>query len=131
MIGLDTNILVRVVTNDDPSQKKRVDRLLKEKCTSTDPGFITIVTIVELVWILQSHYNYAKDQIILVINSLLSAKDLLIEHEKSVLFALEKFSKNTCDFPDILIGEICKTNQCSTAMTFDKKASQLETFTLV
>lgn len=79
MIGLDTNVLVRYVTQDDPVQSPKASELI-ESLTSVSPGFVSLVSVVELVWVLQSCYPSAKSDVVTVLETLLRTRELTIEH---------------------------------------------------
>ena len=86
MIGLDTNVLVRYVMQDDPRQSPKATRLI-ESLTSDQPGFVPLVAIVELVWVLSSSYGLNRDQIAEALNLLLRSKELVIDRAERVLQA--------------------------------------------
>ncbi len=79
MIGLDTNVLVRYVTQDDPVQSPKASALI-ESLTTFSPGFVSLVSVVELVWVLQSCYPSAKSDVVTVLETLLRTRELTIEH---------------------------------------------------
>ena len=60
MIGLDTNVLVRYLTQDDPQQSARANNLIETQCTKNEPGWIALIVLCELVWVLRGAYNYKK-----------------------------------------------------------------------
>ena len=78
MIGLDTNVLVRYVTQDDPVQSAKASNLI-ESLTVVSPGFVSLVSVVELVWVLQSCYQCTKTQLVAVLETLLRTRELIIE----------------------------------------------------
>ena len=63
MIGLDTNVLIRHVTQDDPAQSPRASALIEGRLTEEEPGFVSIVTLAETAWVLDRVYKYPHDQI--------------------------------------------------------------------
>ena len=73
MIGLDTNVLVRYVTQDDPVQSPKASALI-ESLTTVSPGFVSLVSVVELVWVLQSCYQSTKSDVVTVLETLLQAR---------------------------------------------------------
>lgn len=129
MISIDTNILVRFFTRDDDQQAKAATKLLSVDCNEENPGMVTSIVLVELVWTLRSAYGYSKDQLAQIIEILLSAKELCFEHPDEVRYALELFSIGNSDFSDALIGAISKRLGCDTTMTFDARAAKLGEFT--
>jgi len=93
MIGLDTNVLVRYITQDDPVQSAKASDLI-ESLTTASPGFISLVSIVELVWVLQSCYQSAKSDVVMVLETLLRTRELTVEHAEIIWQALRTFVAN-------------------------------------
>ncbi|MEE5107232.1 type II toxin-antitoxin system VapC family toxin [Pseudomonas alliivorans] len=121
MIGLDTNVLVRYVAQDDPKQSPKASALI-ESFTINSPGFVTAVSVVELVWVLQSCYESTKSDIILVLETLLRTRELKIENADVVWQALRLFSDSKADFADCLIERSAKAAGCDYVVSFDSKA---------
>jgi len=123
MIGLDTNVLVRYVAQDDQQQSARASELI-ESLTTASPGFITMVSVVELVWVLQSCYESAKSEIITVLETLLRTRELTVENSEIVWQALRSYSKANADFADCLIERSANAAGCEYIVTFDNKAAK-------
>ncbi|KTB65756.1 type II toxin-antitoxin system VapC family toxin [Pseudomonas allii] len=121
MIGLDTNVLVRYVTQDDPVQSAKASELI-ESLTTASPGFISLVSIVELVWVLQSCYQSAKSDVVIVLETLLRTRELTVEHGEIIWQALRKFVANKADFADCLIERCAHAAGCEYTATFDLNA---------
>lgn len=121
MIGLDTNVLVRYVAQDDPKQSPKASALI-ESFTINSPGFVTAVSVIELVWVLQSCYESTKSDIILVLETLLRTRELKIENADVVWQALRLFSDSKADFADCLIERSAKAAGCDYVVSFDSKA---------
>ena len=79
MIGLDTNVLVRYLTQDDPIQSPQATRLIEQKLSEANPGFVSVVAIVETVWVLERAYGFAALEIATAIENALQADALVIE----------------------------------------------------
>jgi len=62
MIGLDTNVLVRYLTQDDPKQAARATRVVEEELSENVPGFIGLMVLVETVWVLQRLYGASAEE---------------------------------------------------------------------
>lgn len=122
MIGIDTNILVRYLTHDDPVQTAAARRTVASFSPDL-PGFVSLVVIVELIWVLQASYGFDKTEIERVIEILLRSKDLVIEHAESVSQALHVFRRSRADFSDCLIARVGHAAKCQYTRTFDKKAA--------
>ena len=121
MIGLDTNVLVRYVTQDDPAQSAKASELI-ESLTTASPGFISLVSVVELVWVLQSCYQSAKSDVVTVLETLLRTRELTVEHAEIIWQALRKFVANKADFADCLIERCAHAAGCEYTATFDLNA---------
>jgi predicted nucleic-acid-binding protein len=122
MIGLDTNVLVRYLTQDDPSQSAQANQIIEEQLTQRNPGFISSTVLVEVVWVLETCYDQGHIAIEAIIGGLLTTRQLLIDEADLVYRALKRFSDGNADFSDALIAIVCENRGCSTTLTFDKKA---------
>jgi len=118
MIGLDTNVLVRYIAQDDPKQSALASKLI-DGLTIDNPGFITIVTVVELVWVLQSCYKSTKVEIVNVLNALIASKEMIVENTETVIRAIRIFSLSKADFSDCLIERSADKAGCEYSVTFD------------
>jgi predicted nucleic-acid-binding protein len=123
MIGLDTNVLVRYFAQDDVEQAKRATDLI-ESLTTDRPGYVTQVTLVEVVWVLARAYRLERAEIAQVIETALRTKELLIEAAETVWKALRLFTTSSADFADCLIERACHKAGCDYTATFDKTASR-------
>lgn len=130
MTGLDTNVLVRYVMQDDPRQSPRATRLI-ESFSADDPGFVPVVTVVELVWVLSGSYGLGRAQVSAVLDGLLRSKELVLDRPDLVSQALNRFSAGGADFADALIERIAADAACSRTMTFDVGAAKNAGMTLV
>ncbi len=128
MIGLDTNVLVRLLVADDAAQTQKAVRFVEGNCTPESPGFINIVVLVELVWVLASAYAYRPVQIADALEKLIAGADRVVEHHEAVRASLADYRSGRGDFVDILIGRINRDQGCEATATFDRKAMRLGTF---
>jgi predicted nucleic-acid-binding protein len=131
MIGLDTNVLVRHLVQDDPSQSRKATQVITKQCTRDDPGFINHVVLCELVWVLESAYGYSKDTIVPVLEKLFRTSQLKIEEVQAVWTAFRLYQKGKGDFSDCLLGATNRIGGCEWTVTFDQPASKLEGFQLL
>ncbi len=122
MIGLDTNILVRYLTQDDPRQAALANALVEETLTAENPGFISTVALVELIWVLESGYRCDRAQVVDILERLLRAKPLVVERADVVWQAARVFAAGTADFADCLIERAGHANECDHTLTFDRLA---------
>jgi predicted nucleic-acid-binding protein len=130
MIGLDTNVLVRYIMQDDPKQAAKATKLI-ESLTPAEPGFVTLVTVVELFWVLTASYDLSRAQIVEAFDALIRSKQLLVEQTDQVLRALRVYGAGSADFPDCLIERTAKAAGCDKVMTFDVGASKQAGMTLI
>jgi predicted nucleic-acid-binding protein len=130
MIGLDTNILVRYLTQDDPGQSPRATELIERRLTDDNPGFISVVAMTETVWVLERAYRFSNVRIAEVIERLLQTSVLVVENEAEVFAAMTVLQEGSGSFADALIGELGDGAGCSVTLTFDQKAARLRNFGL-
>ncbi len=130
MIGLDTNILVRYITQDKPAQAAQATTLMQTRLTEDDRGFISIVAIAEMVWVLGRHYRFASGQIAGAIERMLRTDTLIVESEQQVFEAMTALREGHGEFGDALIGLLSAKAGCSRVLTFDRKALRLPGFEL-
>lgn len=123
MIGLDTNIVVRYIAQDDALQSPRATKLM-EGLNADTPGYLPLIALIEIIWVLTGHYNAGKTDIIKVLETLLRTKDLYIEQSETVWNALRLFISANADFADCLIERSCHQAKCSYTATFDAKAAK-------
>jgi len=128
MIGLDTNVLVRYLVQDDPGQSRKAIQVITKQCTRDDPGFINRIALCELVWVLESAYGYSKDTIVAVLEKLLRTSQLKIEDVQTAWTAFRMYQKGKADFADCLMGATNRLSGCETTVTLDLAAGKLEGF---
>lgn len=130
MIGLDTNILVRYLTQDDPVQSPMATDIIEFRLTEENPGFISIVAMVETVWVLDRAYGLADDEIAAALERILQADTLLVENEQEVFMATIALKEGGGSFADSLIGALGARAGCARTLTLDKTALRLPGFEL-
>ena len=128
MIGIDTNILVRHLTQDDIEQAKVVEQLFNSYTSASQSIFVNNIVICELIWVLERGYKYSKESITEVIKHILLTKEFNFENQELLWFALNQYSQKKLDFSDALIGEINKSFGCTNTFTFDKAAVTANNF---
>ena len=130
MIGLDTNVLVRYVLQDDPRQSPRASRLI-DSLSADEQGFVPVVALVELAWVLGAGYKLPRAQLATVLETLLRSKELVIDRADLVMQALARLSAGGADFADALIERMAAAAGCTATMTFDQGAAKATGMTLV
>lgn len=131
MIGLDTNVIVRYLVQDDPAQSAAATRFIEQSVTPEQPGYITGITLCELVWVLAECYGADRARIKTVIEGLLSARQLVVEEADVVWNALRDWAASGADFSDALIGRIVVARGGGRIVTFDRAAAKLPGFELL
>ena len=130
MIGLDTNVLVRYIMQDDPRQSPKATMLV-ESLDAHTPGFVGVVSLIELYWVLTSCYALTNEQVGRALGLLLRTKHLVVERADQVLRALRTFETGKADFADCLIERTAASAGCSQTMTFDGNAAKHAGMTLI
>lgn len=130
MIGLDTNVLVRYIMQDDAKQATKATKLI-EGLTAQEPGFITLVSVVELVWVLSSSYDLTRDQVVQALDVILRSKQLVVDQGEHVVRALRAYGAGKADFADCLIERTAVAAGCAKTMTFDIAAAKTAGMTLI
>jgi predicted nucleic-acid-binding protein len=131
VIGLDTNVLVRYFTQDDSKQSPRATRLIERQLSAEIPGFISVVAMTELVWVLQRAYRFAAGEIADAIEGMLAADTLAVECEQEVFQAMVALKDGNGSFSDALVSALGTKAGCSRTVTFDEKALRLPGFVRV
>lgn len=130
MTGLDTNVLVRYIMQDDPRQSALATRLL-ESLTADAPGFVSLISVVELSWVLSSAYELDRVQLVQAIEALLRTKEIVVDRAETVWKAVRLFQSANADFADCLIERSAAAAGCERTMTFDRGAAKGCGMTLV
>jgi predicted nucleic-acid-binding protein len=130
VIGLDTNILVRYFSQDDPKQSALANRAIAA-LSKDEPGFISLVTLCELVWVLEAAYDLKKPSLLDILRTLLESDELAIESKPVAWAALADFANASFDFSDAVIAGVGKQAGCLHTLTFDKRAARSSAFVLL
>ncbi len=130
MIGLDTNILVRYLVEDDPTQSAKAAEIIERRLTEENPGFVSTVAMVEIVWVLDRAYGLGSDEIASAIERTLQIDVLVVENEQEIFTAMMALKQGKASFADAIILALDARAGCSYALTFDQKASRLSEFRL-
>ena len=128
MIGIDTNVLARYILDDDPLWSKAAQRFIDEDCTMATPGFVNLVVLVELIWVLGQTPGWGRAEIATVVGDFLLADNLIIEQPLLVEKALEEFQSGKADFADFIILAMNQAARAAPTVTIDKVASREEGF---
>ena len=121
VIGLDTNVIVRYIMQDDVEQARLATRLM-ESLQVDQPGFVPLVVVVELAWVLTSAFELTRQQVVLAIETLLQTQQLQLEKADVLWRALRLYRDTAADFADCLVERSAAAAGCSATMTFDRGA---------
>jgi len=131
LIGLDTNVVVRYLVQDDPAQSAAATRLIEHVLSAERPGLITGITLCEIVWVLAECYGADRDRIDSVIEGLLASRQLVVQESDIVWNALRDWRGSSADFSDALIGRQVFARGGEKTVTFDRAAANLPRFELL
>jgi predicted nucleic-acid-binding protein len=130
MIGLDTNVLVRYIMHDDAKQARLAAKLI-ESLNEDSPGFISLVSIIELSWVLESAFGLSRSQIVQVFQNLMAVDVFKLDRVAVVAAAVRGYGEGKADFADYLIERSSAQAGCTRTMTFDKTAAKTGGMTMV
>ena len=131
MIGLDTKVVIRYLTQDDAKQAALARRFFEHTLSADRPGFVGLITLCEIAWILAECYEADKARIRSVIEGLLASKQIVVEEADLVWKALRTWEKSSADFSDALMAQQLVARGCEKIVTFDKAAARLPGFELL
>ena len=130
MIGLDTNVLLRLFIVDDEAQVRRARRYVSE-ATRDDPALVNNVALSEFAWVLAKQLKMPRKDVVRFVGEVLSADDLEIAHRAAAERALASYSRGKADFADYFLAEINAELGCATTATFDRDALDSPAFSPV
>jgi predicted nucleic-acid-binding protein len=122
MRGIDTNVLVRYLVQDDPDQFRKATRFITHDCSPDDPGFINRVVLCELVWVLESAYGYPREKVAQALEMILRAMQFKIEDHQDAWSSFREYQSGG-DFADAFIAAVNHRLGCDRTVTFDRKAA--------
>ena len=128
MIGLDTNVVLRFLLQDDPVQSKLATRIFEHEISASAPGFINLGVVVEIVWVLRSVAKQTPAQVAAYLGLLLTTVSLQIQNEHEVFKAVFALKRGTGEFEDALIGALNAQSGCAYTLTFDRGAARMPYF---
>ncbi|MSQ62971.1 MAG: PIN domain-containing protein [Betaproteobacteria bacterium] len=131
MVGIDTNVLVRYLTQDDPKQSAVATRFIEGRLSTENPGFVSTITLCEIAWVLAESYGADRKRIRQIIEGLLATKQLVIERSELVWKSLRAWEGVPADFSDALIGQLAIAHGAEKTVTFDRTATKLPGFELL
>lgn len=116
----DTNVILRFLLNDIPSQRRKVESLIKEARGKKLLIIIPEVVVFESFFTLKTYYGYEKDILLSIVESLVSAEYFKIESNSVFMEAVKIYRVTSLEFVDCFL--IAKSQLLeSDLFTFDKK----------
>ncbi len=131
MTGLDTNVLIRYLAQDDPLQAAQATNFIERRLNSRNPGFLSVVVMTEAVWVLDAAYRLSNQEIAHSLERILQTDFIEVENEQAVFSAMVALRDGNGSFADALIGALGERAGCSRTMTFDRQAARLPYFELL
>jgi predicted nucleic-acid-binding protein len=131
VLGIDTNVLLRLLVADNADQTRRAQQLVEKALTGDELVMISLLVLIETEWVLRSRYALDKLTILSALRGLLEARDLTFEDESAAEEALFHWKDSACGFADCLISAHNRRLGCRATATFDAKAARLSGFVAV
>jgi predicted nucleic-acid-binding protein len=129
--GLDTNVLVRYLTDDDPVQSKRAADVIATATTRGERCFISAIVLCELAWVLRGAYRVSQADLIMTLDRILGTTQFVIGDKDSVRLALDAYRAGRADFADYVIGVLHLEAGCRKTVTFDRRLRGHAAFQLI
>jgi len=131
VIGIDTNVLLRLLVRDHQEQVRIVERFISTRFSKEDPGYVSRVVIAETAWVLKDVYGYDRKQIAAAIRAVMDVCELQMESADEIDAAIADFEQSSAGFTDCLLARTNAAAGCSHTVTFDRKAARLAGFELL
>ena len=131
MKGLDTNVLVRLLTNDEPDQAETAEAFIRRRHAAGSPCYVNKIVLCELVWVLERTYRYPRPIVAGLLERLLNAAQFRFEDREDVRSAVRAYRDGLTDLADYLIGTTNRDAGCDRTATFDRKAARLDLFEML
>jgi predicted nucleic-acid-binding protein len=128
MVGLDTNVILRYLLQDEPKQTRLANRIVDQVLSEQNPGLLSLVTILEIVWVLRSLLKQTPTEIARHLEHLLAADSFEVQNDQQVFEAAFALKRGTGEFEDALIGALNAWAGCPYTLTFHKRALRLPYF---
>jgi len=123
LIGLDTNVVVRIMTGDDDRQVAKIRAFLDGR-SADDPAYVSAVVLAETIWVLESRLGYSREAVLTGLERLLTSNELQIEHGERLSDLLQERHGNRIDIADHLVAWSSQAAGCSATVTFDRRAAR-------
>ncbi len=131
MKGVDTNLLVRFLVNDDQRQAATVRQLLQRCEAEKSSLFVPLPVVLELLWVLDAAYGVGREELITALEDLLAMPVFEFDRQPAVRAFLLAARRSDGDLSDLLIAHVAADAGCDTLLTFDRRAARHELFELL
>ena len=131
MKGLDTNVLARYLTEDDPVQARRAAAWINTTVARGERCYISPVVLCELAWVLRGAYRISKPDLLLTLDRLLATTQFVIGEKDVVRAAVDAYRTGQADFADYVIGVTHREAGCDRTATFDRRLRGVATFQML
>lgn len=131
MIAFDTNVVIRLMVEDDEAQARRSRQLLDEAVERGERVLITDIVLCELEWVLDSAYKVPRNRILTAVQALVEDLRFCFENRARLAQALDRYQRGLGDLSDYLLGLAAKEAGAGTTYTFDRGLRGEEQFTAV
>ena len=131
MIGIDTNVLVRYLTQDDPRQADLATRFVEHDLGPHERGHISLVTLAELNWVMRTRYAASREAMSEALLRIIADRRFAIQDEHAAWVALDAYRAPGIDFADALIAAVDRLHGCSRTVTFDRGAARVQGMSLL
>lgn len=122
MIGVDTNVLVRLFVPVEPQREAAIAFFGQR--SAADPAFVSTVVLTEFAWVLRRRYKYEYDQVSQAIRWMLDSDDFVIEDRDLIEWALANYTRSRIDFSDLLVARSSELAGAPSVATFDRDAAK-------
>jgi predicted nucleic-acid-binding protein len=119
--GLDTNVLARYLTEDEPVQSKRAADWIGTITARGERCFISAIVLCELAWVLRSAYRVSQADLILTLDRIPGTTQFIVGDKDIVRRALDQYRAGRADFADYVIGALHQDAGCRKTVTFDRR----------
>ncbi|HOH28413.1 MAG TPA: PIN domain-containing protein [Candidatus Hydrogenedentes bacterium] len=131
MYAIDTNVLVRLITDDDANMRESAVQLIENTHANAEVLLVPAVVLLELVWVLSARYGFSRTDILNALEHLSRVKGLRFDSDFLLRELIDAGRTSTGDIPDLLIGLCARNSGCAFTWTFDKKAAREALFKII
>ena len=125
MLGIDTNVVIRLIVADDADQTRRARKLVEQALSHDEPVLVSLLVLLESEWVLRSLYGFSREALLGIFRALLETRELSFEDAPAMEEALFRWKDSACGFSDCLIAAHNRQMGCRATATFDRKAARL------